>query len=338
MPRNAHVPLLRRVLVGCVLALALFALGATTAAAQTGDGGSGTEVTVEFLRGPTGMGGIRLIDEEPGFADTDVVYRLSGSPENTVARVLSGEVDIAALPSNLAAKVYNAGAPYQLAVVHTLGVLYLVSRDESVADWPDLRGREIGNAGRGANPDIIFRYLLRRNGLDPDEDVGLRFYNHTELAQLLIAGRRDVAVLPEPFVTRVLTAAPEVQVVMDFQEEWRELKGENAEIGMGALVVKRSLVESNPEFLRSFLRAYRESIRFVNDRPAAAGELIEKHELGFTAEDAASAIPRANIVFRPAPDARRALEEYLQVLLDFDPASVGGSLPDDGFYLDRALP
>ena len=338
MTSMTHAPLRRRVCVSWFISIALVVLVTAPAVAQTGAGASGTEVTAEFLRGPTGMGGIRLIDEEPDFAGVDVEYRLSGSPQNTVARVLSGEVDIAALPSNVAAKVYNAGAPYQLAVVHTLGVLYLVSRDDEVSDWSDLPGREIGNIGRGANPDIIFRYLLRQNGLDPDGDVDLRFYNHTELAQLVIAGRREVAVLPEPFVTRVLTAAPEAEVAIDFQEEWRKIKGADAEIGMGALVVKKSLVESNPDFVRSFLRAYRESIRFVNEEPTAAGELIEKHQLGFTADNAASAIPRANIVFRPAPEARRALEEYLQVLLDFDPASIGGSLPDDGFYLDRALP
>jgi NitT/TauT family transport system substrate-binding protein len=308
------------------------AFAAATVVAQT------EGVSVEMLRGPTGMGAIQLIDEEPDFAGVDVSYRISGSPQNTVARVLNGEVDIAALPSNVAAKVYNGGAPYQLAAINTLGVLYLVSRDDEVAGWADLQGREIGNIGRGANPDFIFRYLLQQNGLDPEEDVSLRFYNHTELAQLLIAGRQDVAVLPEPFVTRVVSAAPDAEVVLNMQAEWQAVKGRDAEIGMGALVVKRELVESNPEFVRAFLRAYRDSVNFVNGEPSAAGELIEEHQMGFTAESAAAAVPRANIVFRPAPEAREAFEEYLEVLRGFDPTAVGGALPDDEFYLTQALP
>jgi NitT/TauT family transport system substrate-binding protein len=324
--------ILRRT-ASAVVAVVLLGVGAVGAFAQ-----SDTQVRVELLKGPTGMGGIQLIEEAPRFNGVRVEYRLSGSPSNTVARVLSGEVDIAALPSNVAAKVYNAGAPYRLAAINTLGVLYVVSRDDDIDDWADLRGRTIGNIGRGANPDIIFRHLLERNGLDPDEDVTVRFYNHTELAQLLIAGRQDIGVLPEPFVTRVLNAAPDAHVALDLQEEWKDLKGRDAEIGMGALVVKKSLLDSKPDFVEQFLDAYRNSVEFVNSEPAAAGELIEKHGLGFTAASAESAIPRANIVFRPAPQAREAFEEYLQVLLSFDPASIGGSLPDDGFYMDRALP
>lgn len=315
------------------LVVLLFLASVGTAVAQSGDG-----VTVELLRGPTGMGGIRLIDQEPSFGGRDVDYRISGSPQNTVSRVLSGEVDIAALPSNVAVRIYNAGAPYQLAAINTLGVLYLVSRDAELRDWADLQGRSVGSIGRGANPDIILRYLLRQNGLEPDGDVELRFYNHTELAQLVISGQRDLAVLPEPFVTRVVGASPEARVVLDMQEEWQEIKGQDAEIGMGALVISRELVDEDPDFVRSFLSAYEESVDFVNSRPTAAGELIEKHQMGFTAESAAAAIPRANIVFRPAPEAREAFEEYLEILLDFDRASIGGSLPDDGFYLRRALP
>lgn len=332
MQRFSRLSALRRALFLFVSISMFTAFAAATVVAQT------EGVSVEMLRGPTGMGAIQLIDEEPDFAGVDVSYRISGSPQNTVARVLNGEVDIAALPSNVAAKVYNGGAPYQLAAINTLGVLYLVSRDDEVAGWADLQGREIGNIGRGANPDFIFRYLLQQNGLDPEEDVSLRFYNHTELAQLLIAGRQDVAVLPEPFVTRVVNAAPDAEVVLNMQAEWQAVKGGDAEIGMGALVVKRELVESNPEFVRAFLRAYRDSVNFVNGEPSAAGELIEEHQMGFTAESAAAAVPRANIVFRPAPEAREAFEEYLEVLRGFDPTAVGGALPDDEFYLTQALP
>ncbi len=322
----------RRALSRFIIVSMFTAFAAVTAVAQT------SGVQVEMLRGPTGMGAIQLIDREPDFAGVDVNYRISGSPQNTVARVLNGEVDIAALPSNVAAKVYNGGAPYQLAAINTLGVLYLVSRDGGVSAWDDLRGREIGNIGRGANPDFIFRYLLQQNGLDPEEDVSLRFYNHTELAQLIISGRQDLAVLPEPFVTRVLSSAPDTRIVLNLQEEWQAVKGADAEVGMGALVVKRELAQSDPEFLEAFLSAYRDSVRFVNNEPAAAGELIEKHQMGFTAESATAAVPRANIVFRPAPEARAAFEEYLNVLRGFDPTAIGGALPDDEFYLEQALP
>jgi NitT/TauT family transport system substrate-binding protein len=292
-------------------------------------------VSAEVLKGPTGMGMIRLLDEEPSFGENVTVeYAVNGAPNVLVSKVLSGEVEIAALPSNVAAKLYNGGVPYRLAVVNTLGVLYLVSNGMEVDSFADLGGQRIDNSARGANPDIIFRYLLSEHEIDPEEDVELRYFNHTELAQLVVAGRSDLAVLPEPFVTRVVNASENARVVMDLQEAWRDLKGEEAFIAMGVLVIKESLIEEHPDFVRAFLEEYRASIEWVNANPRAAGELIEENELGFTAAAAGAAIPRANIRYIPAREARERLEEYFSVLLEYDPASVGGSLPDDGFYLD----
>lgn len=293
------------------------------------------EVTAEVLKGPTGMGMIRLIDDTPAFAsNVEVSYAVNGSPDVLVSKVLSGEVDIAALPTNVAAKLYNGGVPYKLAAVNTLGVLYVVSNGPRINSFEDFAGMRVDNSGRGLNPDIIFRHLLGENGVDPESEVELRYFNHTELSQLFIAGRSQVAVLPEPFVTRVLGASDSARVEMDLQEAWRELKGDDAFIAMGCLVVKDSLVEEHPQFVRDFLEAYEASVRWVNENPRDAGRLIEENELGFEAEMAAEAIPRANIRYIEAPEARERLEEYLSVLREFDPESVGGSLPDGGFYLE----
>ena len=292
------------------------------------------QVRVEVLKGPTGMGMIRLMDEQPAFGDeVSVSYAVSGSPNNLVSKVLSGEVEIAALPTNVAAKLYNSGVPYKMAALNTLGVLYVVSNGVPVGSVEDFAGKRVDNIARGANPDIIFRYLLSEHGLDPESDVELRYFNHTELAQLVIAGRSELAVLPEPFVTRVVNASETAHVEMNLQEVWREVKGEDSFIGMGCIVVKNSLAEKNPGFLRSFLEEYRASIEWVNANPRAAGRLIEENELGFTAASAQEAIPRANIRYIEAPAAREGLEEFLSVLRDYDPASIGGKLPDDGFYL-----
>jgi len=135
-------------------------------------------------------------------------------------------------------------------------------------------------------------------------------------------------------VTRVVNASERARVEVDLQESWRDLKGEDAFIAMGVLVVKDSLVAERPGFVAEFLERYEASIDWVNANPRAAGRLIEEKELGFTAASAAEAIPRANIRYIGAAEARLRLEEYFSVLRDFDPASIGGALPDDGFYLD----
>jgi len=289
-------------------------------------------VRVAVLKGPTGMGMIKLIDEQPAFSGYEVTYIVSGSPDVLVSRVLSGSVDIAALPSNVAVKLYNSGIDYPMLAVHTLGVLYLLTNGPEIHSWQDLRGHEVGCIGRGANPDVIFRTLLSRNSLVPDEDVTLRFFGHAELAGLLIAGRQNLGVHAEPFVTRILEGNPNAHIAMDLQEEWRRSFGPDAIIALGSLVVRGEFLAENRDFVRKFLGTYRDSVDWVNSSPHEAGALIEKHDLGFSREAAENAIPRAGIVYIPSIQARIRFENYLSVLLAADPESLGGRLPPADFY------
>ncbi|WP_455382109.1 ABC transporter substrate-binding protein, partial [Salinispira pacifica] len=155
---------------------------------------------VATLRGPTGMGMIRLLDGPAQIEEgVSASYEVVGTPELMVSRILSGEVDVASLPLNLAAKLYNSGVDYRLAAVNVLGVLYLVSDGEEVSSLDDLAGKTVYLTGKGANPDILFRYILTENGLKPDKDVMLNFnYDQVELSSMMIAGRVKLALLPEP--------------------------------------------------------------------------------------------------------------------------------------------
>jgi NitT/TauT family transport system substrate-binding protein len=293
-------------------------------------------IEVGSLRGPTGVGLVKMLEDRPSLGpNVEASYTVVGSPDLLVSRVLSGELDFAALPTNVAAKLYNEGVRYPLAAMHVWGVLYVLERGQTVRDWTELRGADLGSIGKGATPDIVVRFLLERAGLDPERDLSIRYYLHAEMAQMLIAGLSDLAVLAEPFVTKVLLAAQDVRVAIDVQKSWARIFGAEAELAMGCLVVKEETARRHPELVSAFLSAYRESIEWVNEHPAEAGVLVEKHQIGFTAAEAAVAIPRSNIRYEGAQSSRRAVEAYLQVLLDYSAPSIGGRLPDDGFYLEE---
>lgn len=285
-------------------------------------------IVVESLRGPTGLGIAKLAGDNPILpGDFDIEYRFSSAPNVTVANVLSGESQIAALPTNVAARIHAGGAPYQILAVNTLGVLYLVSTDQSIDGLSDLRGRDLLVSGRGANPDIILRALLERQDIDPDEELTISYVNHTEAAQLLLSGRAETALLPEPFVTRVLQQNPDAGVAVDIQDVWQQELGSGATIGLGCLVIHNRLLEEEPEFVATFLREYLASIEWVRENPAEAGPVIEELGIGFTAREAQEAIPRANLVGLFGEEAYEAMRPYFRALYDFNPASVGGSIP-----------
>ncbi len=287
------------------------------------------------LKGPTGLGMVRMLEKDDRIEGVPVAYDLASSPDLAAARVLNGELDFAALPTSMAARIYNGGVRYRLAAVIGFGVLYVISADPSVGGWGDLRGRAIAAAGRGSTADVAFRYLLTRNGLDPAQDLTLRYYPPLELAQLAIAGREPVAVLPEPFVTKVLLQKPGFRVVIDAQEEWLRNAGPEAPLAMSALLIKAETARRYPALARAVLARYAESSVWVNGHPREAGVLAEKHGLGFASAEAEAAIPRCNIRFVPARAARPAVDAFLRILLASSPDAIGGRLPDDAFYLEE---
>jgi NitT/TauT family transport system substrate-binding protein len=324
----------RLLIVGSVIFVGLvLAVSAEGAREREAD----LELSIGTLKGPSGIGMIRLVEDAPvlaGYAETR--FQVVPNPNLMISRILAGEVDAAVLPTNMAAILYARGAPYQFAAVTGYGVLYLLSSGPEIRSVADLEGRRLSVIGRGATPDFVVRYLLSRHGLEPGDDVELDFtYGHLELAQLLIAGRVDLAVMPEPFVTQVTTANPDVRVELDLQRLWSSVQGMDASYPMTCLVIKREIAENHPSVLRALLVEYERSINWARANPGEAGALAAKHALGMPAGVAEAALPRLNLTFISAGEARELVDDYLSILHAFSPKAVGGSLPDEAFYVEE---
>jgi NitT/TauT family transport system substrate-binding protein len=316
-----------------VLATALVAVSPAVAEGQA-ERDDAVSFRVGTLKGPAAMGLIRIIDEEPvlsGYVQT--TFSLVGNPTIMVSRLLSGEVDAAVLPTNMASILYNRDAPYSVAAVTGYGVLYLVTSSLDLSGVDDLRGMELHTTGKGAIPDYVTRFLLEEHGLDPNADLRLSYYDHPELAQLLISGRAETGVLLEPFVTQVLLGNPDMRIAADLQYLWSQVLGTAESYPMTVLAVRQQFAHDHPRAFAEFLNAYEGSIRWVQDNPSLAATLVEEHDLGMPAVVAEHAVPRANLTFLRALDARPMIERFLRVLYEYEPRSVGGSLPDADFYL-----
>jgi NitT/TauT family transport system substrate-binding protein len=280
---------------------------------------------------------IKMLEEKPALAGTSAVeYQVLDNPELITSKMMSGEIDFAALPTNLAANLYNKGIPYQIAAISSWGVMYAVSTDPSIKDWAGLKGEKIYVFGKGTTPDIVFRYLLQKNGLNPDTDVQLDYtLGQVELAQSIIAGRVSLAVLPEPWVTQAAKGNSAARVVLDLQKEWEKAQGGQIAMTVTCLAVKKDLAQKHPEVVDSFLKYYKESIGWVNQNPAQAGQLVEKHQIGLKAAVAQEAIPRCYLRYADAKESMPAVKSFLKVLFEFAPQSIGGKLPDDEFYYQK---
>ncbi|OWZ84837.1 ABC transporter substrate-binding protein [Natranaerobius trueperi] len=297
------------------------------------------DVTVDMavLGGPTGMGAVQLIEQnELGDSELNYDFSIMGSPDDLVGRIINGEVDIAAVPTNLASVLYNrTEGDIQLAAVNTLGVLYVLESGDSITSIEDLEGEVINVSGQGATPDFALRYLLEEHGLTPYEDVELDFQlQHSDLAAATAGGDVDLALLPQPHVTTAQMRNDDLQIALDITEEWDNV-ADDSELAMGSLIVQKDFAKENPEVMDIFLDEYEESINFVNENYSEAAELMEKFEILPNKNVAKEAIPYSNIVFRDGQESKTFLQDFYQVLYDFEPDSVGGKLPDENFYYQR---
>ncbi len=136
-------------------------------------------LNVVALTGPTGMGMVKLMaDNEAGETAVNYNVELVGAADEITGKIVNGDVDIAAVPCNLASVLYNkTEGKVKIAAVNTLGVLYMLEtgNGESVQSVADLAGKTIVTTGKGTTPEYILNYILKANGLDPETDVTIEY-------------------------------------------------------------------------------------------------------------------------------------------------------------------
>ena len=288
-------------------------------------------VNIAALNGPTGMAMVDLMDMEDKYAIT--TYQ---APTDITAKIINGEVDVAAVPSNLAAVLYNKTEGDIVAVSPiALGMLQILGNNADVQEVSDLAGQTIIASGQGGPPEYVLQTVLQANGLTIYEDVNVQWVaNHSEVNTQLLSQEGTIAMIPEPFVSTALAQGQEgVTKLFDLNELWEEATGQ--QLPMGVLVATRSFAEDRSDDLKVLLSDLQASVDYVNDSPAEAAKAIVEH--GFIGDEAIAeaAIPNCHIVLYTGDNAAEGIEmlkTFNQTLYDMDPASVGGALPDENLY------
>ena len=288
-----------------------------------------------LLNGPTGIGASYLLEKnENDEALNKYEVTIVSDPSDMASQLIAGQIDIAALPTNLAATIYNKNQTIKLLALNTAGVLYIASSDDTVKDFNDLKGRTIYATGQGANPEYVLNYLLKENGLIVNDDVMVEFLDSGELVTKAAANEVDIIMLPVPALTIVLMKNSNMKVVLDLSSKWDELNN-GSMLTMGCVVVNKDYYENNSEAVENFLKEYEESIDYVINNPDEAGALCEKYEIVGNKNIAFKAIPDCHLIFVTGNDVRKTIEGYYQVLYDANPKAIGGEMPNEGFYISK---
>ena len=285
------------------------------------------------LKGPTTMGLVNLLSmEQAGTAAMDYDLQLYGAADEIVPLLIKGELDMAAIPANLAATLYQkTSGGIQAVAVNTLGVLYVVEQGDTVHSMADLKGRTILSTGKGTTPEYVLRYLLTANGIDPDKDVDIQYYSEaTEVTAQMASTQDAIAVLPQPYVTAAGLKDDTLRVALDLTAEWDKVA--DTQLITGVTVVRKAYAEEHPDVVAAFLADYAQSVNAANTDLDGTATLCEEQGVVAKAAIAKKALPNCNIVCLTGEELKADVSGYLQVLYDADPAAVGGTLPGEDFY------
>jgi len=330
------------VLAGCVGPAAassgdLASSEAVSSAQPSSAAAEKTTIKIAALKGPTGLGMLKLMsDNDAKTAAENYEFTIVGAPDEIVSKISKGEVDVAAVPTNLAATLYNkTEGKVQMAAVNTLGVLSILTKGEDISSIKDLKGKTIYSSGQGSTPEYALNYILSQNGLEVGKDVKVEYKaEHAELAALVVSGKAKIAVLPEPFVTQVTAKDKDVKIALNITDEWNKVAGGKSVLTMGCLIVRKDFVEQHKEAFDAFLKEYKESTDYTNTKVEEAAALSEKYDI-MPAAVAKKAIPNCNIVYMDGDEMKAKIPDFLNVLFTANQKSVGGKLPGDDFYYTK---
>jgi NitT/TauT family transport system substrate-binding protein len=280
---------------------------------------------------------LQVNDKLAGVAeDTELV--IWENADQLKAIVAGKQGDFVTMPSNNAAIFYNKGLTLQLLNISVWNITYLVTRNPAAAGFSDIKGQSLVVSLQGSVPDVMFQYIAKKEGLDPQKDFKLRYATDpTQAAQLLIAGQVDNAVLSEALATAVVLqtkdAEKPLRKAFAFDKAWQRAAGGSEQPPIAGTVATAGVMDK-PEVIAAFQREYAAAVEWMLADPEAAGKLIETElpQLGLKAPVMTQSLKSITWKFTPAAAARPALEAFYTALTDLSPQVIGGKLPDDGFY------
>lgn len=293
------------------------------------------KLRVGVLNGPSSIPVAYMMENSRKINAASVVYEKYADPQALLPKLIKKEIDVGFLPVNVAAKVYNSSNKAIICCGITgNGNISLISTDNDIKRFSDIKGHKVSVAGQGATPDYMFRYLLDQNGIDINENGIVLDYStpNAQIAAQLISGKTRYAVVPEPFATVAKSKSNKVVESLNFQKEYEILNGKGQNYPLTVMVVRKAFAEENEDLLDSFLKNYEASYKWTVKNPMNAGKLSEKYDLGLSAEIVTKAIPQSNYTYISAVNAKQQIEALLSIYMQYDTNAVGGTMPGNEFY------
>lgn len=289
--------------------------------------------TIKFIipDGLPALSVVKLMENNKTIKGIDIDYKIEKSSDSLVMNMLKKEGDIAIVPSNFTAQLYNKGLEYKILGTVGWGSFYIVSR-EDIVSLKDLENKKIYTFGKGLTPDIVLQTLLKENGVDTSK-LEINYLNGgNELVGMFIAKKANIIVIPEPMLSKVLSKVKDAKINFNLNEIWKANFGSIQGFPQSTLVVKNSILIEKPEFIETLTQEMLKSSNFINDSNIDKTEFIKKANITIDTSLLDMILSRANIKYIDINQSKTEYYNYFKTLYKVNPKVVGGIVPDEKIF------
>ncbi len=290
------------------------------------------DMSVACMTGPTGVGMAKLMaDSDAKQTANNYTFTVASAATDITGKFLKGEINIASVPTNVAATLYNKSeGKVRMLAVNTYGVLSILESGDTIKSIADLKGKTVFSTGKGQNPEYILKYILRENGIDPEKDLTINFVSSEDLVAKLISGEAQIAMAPEPAATTVMIKNQSLKRALSINDEWSKVS--DTQLMMGCVIALDSYIQANPQAIQKFLEEYKASIKFATENIDETASYCAAYKIAASDAIAKNAIPNCNLCYVTGNEMKNNVNGYYDVLFNADAQSIGGKLPADDLY------
>ena len=271
-----------------------------------------------LLNGPTGIGGLKMMKDY-----NKITINTVNAPNNMLSLIVKGEADIAAIPANMAAIIFNRQLDYKVIAVISETKLFIVSANNKIQTINDIKNNTVYCGTKLAAPDLMLQYLISKEQI-PNVNINYSLSN-PDLSKAVASKNVDIAILPEPFVSSAMLENKDVHIVVEMSKYIDDYP-------VAVLIAKNYFINHNKMLVKEILNEYKKSTDYIINNKEEMKNLIEERNMIINAEAAYYGLNRMGLVFYDGEKMKFALNRYYNFLYNFDKKLIGGKIPNDNFY------
>ena len=282
---------------------------------------------------PDGLPALSLVNmmDTKKIDNIQLNYKVEKMSDALIVDMLKREGDIAIVPSNFSAQLYNKKLGYKILGTIGWGSFYVVSRD-NINSLEELKEKEVYTFGKGLTPDLIFQSILEKKGINKNSIKINYLSSGNEVASLYLGKKVDTIVIPEPMLSKVLSKSPTSTIVANLNDEWKNITNSDLGYPQSTLVIKEEIYETNPKFVKEFINKLTESISKLYKNSGETVENVKRNSLSIDTSVLNKILTRANIFYTPIIDCKEEYNNYFKILELTNKRVIGGKLPDEDIF------